>query len=206
MTLVKILDDLQLWCAENICPKVSLKLPNDTKITHEVECVHPAAFALFVPAKDRLPPSVPAPIPSICVQLMEGEDKPIDHRRILTVRLCLACWNPGKQSGETLTPVDNPEAPFGRSYTQGQTGSDTYTRNFDGWRDVWNFSDVALRAVEASEIIAGLRLLKEEGITYGPFTEEGVIWDYYPYWHSWISFKLEAGLVLPTPETYQDLL
>jgi len=206
MTLVKILDDLRKWCEDNICTKVSLKLPNDAKITHEVEYVHPAAFALFVPAKDRLPPNVQAPIPSVCVQMMDGNDKPNDHRRILNVRLCLACWNPGTQSGEVLTPAENHKALFAHLYTQGQTGIDTYSRNLDGWRDVWNFADIALREVEASDIIAGLRLLKEEGITYGPFTEEGVVWDYYPYWHSWISFKLEGGLVLPTPAKIQDLL
>ena len=39
--------------------------------------VHPAAFPLYVPGKDRLPPSVPAPIPSVCVQLIESEDLPL---------------------------------------------------------------------------------------------------------------------------------
>ncbi len=206
MTIVKILDDLKDWCESNICPKVSLKLPEDTKITHDVEFVNPAAFALYLPAKDRLPPSIPAPIPSICVQLMEGNDKPNDHRRILNVRLCLACWNPGEQTAGIFYPVEDETADFGYHYVQGSEEAETYTRNLDGWRDVWNFADTALRIVESTEFIAGLRLVKEEGISFGPFVEDGVIWDYYPYWHSWISFKLEAGLVIAPNEAYQDLL
>jgi hypothetical protein len=48
--------------------------------------------------------------------------------------------------------------------------------------------------------------VKESGIKYGLFTEDGNIWDYYPYWHSWISFTLEAGVVTRTPEIYENLL
>jgi hypothetical protein len=203
MTLVNILDNLKIWCEENICREIKLKLPNDTTITSEVEYVTPAAFALYVPAKDRLPPNVPAPIPSLCVQLMEGEDRPVGHKRILTVRICLACWNPGLQSRDMLLPHVDSDRPLSVFYTQGDTAQ-YYTRNFDGWRDVWNFADAALRAVEGAGIMAGLRVVKEEGVKYGPFVEDGAIWDYYPYWHSWISFKIEGGLV--TAPDYQDLL
>ena len=38
------------------------------------------------------------------------------------------------------------------------------------------------------------------------FVEDGNIWDYYPYWHNWISFTLEAGVSATTPKQYEDLL
>lgn len=206
MTNTSLLDNLTAWVKEEICSKIRLKVPNDKTITSEVELANPAAFALFVPAKDRLPPNVAAPIPSICVQLMEGEDKMIDNKRYLQIRLCLACWSPGTQSGEIFTPHKDESAPFGVSFTPGAEGAGNgYQRNLDGWRDSWNFVDLALRKIENTEFIAGARLVKEEGVKYGPFTEEGAIWDLYPYWHSWITFKLETGLV-NTHEQYTDLL
>lgn len=204
MTNVKIIEDLTTWVQENICDKVKLKLPNDNSIGPEVEYTTPAAFALFVPAKDRLPPNVRAPIPSVCVQVMEAKDKMVDHRRTMKIRLCLACWNPGTQSGEIFVSHDNADALLGKSFTKGAT-EPSYVRNLDGWRDLWNFIDVALREVENAEFFAGVRLVKEQDIEYGPFVEEGAIWDYYPYWNGWISFVVESGLV-QNPKSYQDLL
>lgn len=205
MTNTKIIESLTDWVRENICEKVQLKLPTDNSTGPEVTYVTPGAFALFVPAKDRLPPNVRAPIPSICVQVMEAKDKMIEHKRLMKIRLCLACWNPGTQSGEIFVPRDNETAMFGKSYTQG-TEAKSYTRNLDGWRDIWNFMDVALREIEGAEFFAGVRLVKEQDIEFGPFVEQGAIWDYYPYWNSWISFFIEAGLVNQTPKSYQDLL
>ena len=204
MTLTNILDSLTDWCNREICPKVNLKLPDDEKIGPDAELVHPTAFALFIPGKDRLPPQVRAPIPSICVQFVEGEDKLVEGKRTIALRLCLSCWNPGKQSGGVFKNVRREGDDFPH-YTQ---GDDTryYLRSLDGWKDIWNFADTVIRIVEGSEFISGLRLVKEEAIKFGPFTEDGQIWDYYPYWHSWVSFKLEAGTTAAIPQTYKEFL
>ena len=90
-------------------------------------------------------------------------------------------------------------------YTTGDAAK-TYARNMEGWRDSFNFADLVLREVEGTEYIAGLRLVKESGVKFGLFTEEGNIWDYYPYWHSWITFTLEAGVVVKPPEAYKNYL
>ena len=210
MKIVKILDDVCGWCRENICQKVSMKLPDDETNDqgYEPKYVTPAAFPLYLPAKDRLPPGVPAPIPSLCVQLMEGKDELIGKSRRLNIRLCLAAWNPGEHGGENFIPHPAPGKLGGYAYTRwsGPEAQDYYRRNAEGWRDVWSFVDTALAAVENAEYFAGLRLVKELGITYGPFTEEGAIWDYYPYWHSWIAFTLECGIVQKTPDAYSHLL
>ena len=44
----------------------------------------------------------------------------------------------------------------------------------NGWRDSFNFADLVLREIENAEYIAGHRLVKEQGIKYGLFTEEDV--------------------------------
>ena len=76
----------------------------------------------------------------------------------------------------------------------------------DGWKDSFNFADLVLRELENTEYIGGLRLAKETPIKFGLFTEDGNVWDYYPYWHNWISFELEAGIPPRIPATYENLL
>ena len=209
MTLVQSIDRVVEWLNENVCSQISLKVPDDYRndTDYDVEFVKPAAFPLYVPGKDRLPPNISAPIPSVCVQLMEGEDNLLAKKRQMQFRLCLACWNPGEHGGEVLHPRANMSALGGYAYYRA-TGdaAQTYTRNMEGWRDSFNLADLVLRELEGTEYIAGHRLVKESGIKFGLFTEEGNIWDYYPYWHNWISFTLEAGVVVGTPEKYKNLL
>jgi len=209
MTLTQSIDKVVSWLAENVCSQITLKLPDDDRndVEYPVESVHPAAFPLYVPGKDRLPPSVPAPIPAVCVQIMEGSDDLLKSRRQLKIRLCLSCWNPGTHGEEVLHSKKDDSKTGGYSYYR-VTGeaARAYSRNMDGWRDAINFADMVLREVENTEFIAGHRLVKESGIKYGPFTEDGDICDYYPYWHNWISFTLEAGIPVVTPKEYEDFL
>lgn len=209
MTLVQSIDGVVEWLRANVCSQITLKVPDDYRNdkSYDVVTVNPAAFPLYVPGKDRLPPSVPAPIPSICVQMMEGSDDLIARKRQLQIRLCLACWNPGKHGGEVLHARRDASKIGGYSFYH-ISGEDakTYERNMDGWRDAFNFADLVLRMIEGTEYIAGHRLVKESGIKYGVFTEDGNIWDYYPYWHNYITFTLEAGVVAKTPEIYADYL
>lgn len=207
--LVKQINSVVEWLAANVCSKITLKMPDDYKndADYDVEMVHPAAFPLYVPGKDRLPPKVPAPIPSVCVQLMEGNDDLTKSKRSFQIRLCLACWNPGEHGGEVFQPRKNPAVLGGYSYyLLSEETEQTYIRNMEGWKDSFNFADLVLRELENAEYINGLRLVKEDGIKFGLFTEDGNIWDYYPYWHNWISFTLEAGIPPRNPKIYENLL
>ena len=209
MTLVQSIDNVVDWLNDKVCSQISLKLPDDYKndAEYDVEYVKPAAFPLYVPGKDRLPPNIPAPIPSVCVQFTEGSDDLLQKKRQLQIRLCLACWNPGEHGGEVWQKRENPDALGGFSFYR-VTGeaAQTYARNMEGWRDSFNFADLVLRELEGTEYIAGHRLVKESGIKFGLFTEEGNIWDYYPYWHCWITFTLEGGVVVKIPDEYKDYL
>lgn len=206
MTLVQSIDRVVDWLRENVCNQITLKVPNDEQNgdKYTVQFVNPAAFPLYVPGKDRLPPSVPAPIPSVCVQLTEGSDDLLKKKRQLNVRLCLACWNPGEHGDEIFHPRKNKDAEGGYSYSRDtKAAAQSYARNMEGWKDSFNFVDLVLRELEGTEFVEGLRLVKESGIKFGLFTEEGNIWDYYPYWHSWITFSLEVGVVARTPKEYE---
>ena len=211
MTNVSIIDGVVAWAQENICDQILLKLPDDdANDSNSVgERIAPTAFPMFVPAKDRLAPKVAAPIPSLCVQIKEGKDTLNDGKRTLKMRFSLAAWNPGEHGAEVVVPHETEGAVGGKIYKKQSDPQEAakYSRNMDGWRDLWNFADKALHALEGAEFIAGLRLVKEtDGITYGPFTEEGAIWDYYPYWFLWIDFVLECGVVHAEPEIYKNFL
>lgn len=207
--LVRTIQSVANWLTENVCEKIQLKLPDDSKNNNEysVRTVHPATFPLYVPGKDRLPPEVPAPVPSVCVQLIEGNDDLFNRNRLLNIRLVMACWNPGIHGNERYLPKENKNALGGCSYfIRNEENNQIYRKTMDGWKDSMNFQDTILTELEKSEYIAGNRIVKEAGIKFGLFSEEGDICDYYPYWHSWITFQLSVGLSAKNPKSYEDLL
>ena len=207
--LVRTIQSVANWLTENVCKKIQLKLPDDSKNNNEysVRTVHPAAFPLYVPGKDRLPPEVPAPVPSVCVQLIEGNDDLFNRNRLLNIRLVMACWNPGIHGNERFLPKENKNALGGCSYfIRNEENNQVYRKTMDGWKDSMNFQDTVLTELEKSEYIAGNRIVKEAGIKFGLFSEEGDICDYYPYWHSWISFRLAVGLNAKSPKIYENYL
>ena len=154
MSIVNSIETVRDWLTAEVCPLVKLKLPDDkaTDASYPYKLVNPAAFSLFVPSKDRTPPNIAAPIPSVCVQLVQGDVK-----------------------------------------------------NGEGWRDAWNFVDTALRRIENAEYLGDLRVIKEEGISFGPVAEQDAVPDFYPYWFAWAEFSVEEALTR-NPESYQHLL
>jgi len=192
MSIVNNIELIVGWAEKEICSRVKLKLPDDDRAGHtgaddgnyEYKLVSPSAFALFVPTKDRLPPKAAAPIPSICVQIVEGKDLP--QSGTTKIRLGFAVWNPGLHR----PAHDHPK----------------YERSGDGWRDAWNFVDVAIREISSTEVIGDmLRVVKEDGIAYGPFTEQDAISDYYPYWFAWVEFSVAYGINRNNPAIQQFL-
>lgn len=191
MAITSDLDNIVKWFEEEVCPDILLKVPDD-KVNdggYNVQTAHPAAFAMYIPTQDRKPPDVAAPIPSLCVQLLKGKHAPAQHIGQMTIQLALATWNPGQHGSEMAVPEQDPQALGGVKYRK--EPSENFKRNLEGWRDVWSFTDKVLQAIENTEYIAGLRLVKENGIEYGPFTEDGALVSYYPYWFCWVQFTLE---------------
>ena len=207
MTTKEIIEGMTAWADEHICSKIQLKLPDDASndSRYTLKYVKPAAFPLFVPAKDRIPPSVEAPIPSIAVQMMEGSDLLTKGERTMRLRLCLSTWNPGHHPGENFVPVQDNEELFNIRYEK-ESESKPYFRHSDGWKDLYNFQDIALRELETELLFSGVSIDMNEPVTYGPFTEDGVIWDYYPYWNGWISFTVKCGTPFCKSEELRELL
>ena len=194
MTITQCIDNVTDWLNNFVCPNVKLKLPDDSQNGngYEVEAVNPTAFAMYQPGKDKLPPGVRAPFPSVVVQLLEGSDDMIASNGRMKLQLSFTAWNPGTHAGELKGAT-------------GTTSDRQFTRNADGWKDVWNFVDRALREIENAEYMNGLRVVKELPITYGQFQQEGQISDLYPYWGAWAIFTIERGIAR-TGASYSEFL
>ena len=210
MTIVQCIDNVTDWLKESVCPKIKLKLPDDAQNGREykVETVNPTAFAMYQPGKDKLPPGVIAPFPSVVVQLLEGSDDVTARSGRMKLQLSFTAWNPGNHAGELTQAIHTTTASEAEDLDVqlgGVAADQSFTRNAEGWRDVWNFVDRALREIENAEYLNGLRVVKETPITYGQFQQEGQISDLYPYWGAWAIFTIERGLTR-TGASYSELL
>lgn len=80
MAITTDLDNIVEWFKKEVCPGITLKVPDDEKNDggYSVKTTTPAAFAMYIPTQDRKPPDVAAPIPSVCVQLLKGNTLPLN--------------------------------------------------------------------------------------------------------------------------------
>lgn len=184
MTIVQCLETVTNWLKENVCTKIKLKAPHDDDV-EKFEEVNPTAFTLFQPGKTKAPPNTTLNTPSVVVQLVEGNDDMTQSKTRLKLQLSFMAWNPGKH--------------------QAEGASEPLERNADGWKDVWNFVGRALQEIENAEYMDGLRVVKELGITYGLFSQDGALVDLYPYWGAWVVLTIEQGLAR-TGASYKNLL
>lgn len=165
--------------------------------------VNPAAFSLFVPSKDRTPPNIAAPIPSVCVQIVQGDDDLLQSARDIKIRLCFSAWDPGYHGPDIFKPKGDGSGTYIQQYNE--AAASYFVKNGEGWRDAWNFVDTALRLIENAEYLGDLRVIKEKGITFGPVAEQDAVPDFYPYWFAWAEFSVEETLTR-NPKSYQHLL
>lgn len=188
-SLIKISD----WLNDGVCQMFKFKKPpsEGTPINGNwnYEEVHPHAFPLFVPAKDKLPPNVATNMPSVCVQLIDGSDDVVERTRDLTINLGISTWNPGVHSKDIYYPPGTkPEEP------------EAYRSGYDGWMDAWNFVDAVVRKLESTTGIEGLSVALDEPIKFGPYKEQDTIPDFYPHWFAYVQFTVRSSFARNNPE------
>ena len=167
MSIVNSIETVRDWLTAEVCPLVKLKLPDDnaTDASYPYKLVNPAAFSLFVPSKDRTPPNIAAPIPSVCVQIVQGDDDLLQSARGIKIRLCFSAWDPGYHGPDIFKPKGDGSGTYIQQYNE--AAASYFVKNGEGWRDAWNFVDTALRLIENAEYLGDLRVIKEKGITFG---------------------------------------
>lgn len=208
MTVVCVLDALTKWVRENICPKILLKVPPDNDkdaedAGYEYQLTHPAAFTMYIPTKEKLPPPIISPFPSVCVRFVEGADNLFNGKGSIGVQLCFSAWNPGTHGKDIILP--NPENAMEPKKWSGPEADAYFQRDGEGWRDVWNMVDIALREIEIVINIGGLVIDRSVPVKFGPMTEQESIPDFYPFWFAWVSFTVTYPITRPI-QGVEDLL
>lgn len=193
MSVVNTLDRVTEWVQTNICDGIKLKMPPEdenapTDAGYEYKLITPTAFPLFVPSKDKLPPGVLSPLPSVCVRFMEGEETLSQREGSIGLQLVFCTWSTGQHSKDVL-----------------DGSADGFKRNADGWRDAWDFVDIALRKLGNSLTVGGFELDRSTPIKYGPLTEQGEIIEAYPLWFAWVSFSIKFPVLRYAEEIEKDL-
>ena len=205
MSVVRVIDTLTEWAKENICEKIKLKVPplneeaNDAG--YEYELATPAAFGMYVPTSEKLPPNVKSPFPSVCVRFTKGQDTPSENEGFVDVEFCFSTWDTGLHGKDILKP----DGLNGFKRWSGAEADAYFKRNGEGWRDAWNFVDIALRAVESVTNIGGYVIDRNTPIMFGPLTEQESIPDLYPFWFAWISFRVKYPLMRNIEEVQKYL-
>lgn len=192
MSVVGILDSVTEWVEANICSKIKLKVPpeSDTAPTdagYEYKLVTPAAFPLFVPAKDKLSPEILSPVPSVCVRFLEGSESLASSKGTIGMQLCFSTWEPGLHGEDILLP----DGKGGSKRWTGPEADVFFRRSGEGWRDAWNFVDIALRELGNTLHVGGYTLDRRTPVKFGPLAEKGAIIEAYPLWFAWCSFSLD---------------
>ena len=135
MSIVNSIETVRDWLTAEVCPLVKLKLPDDkaTDASYPYKLVNPAAFSLFVPSKDRTPPNIAAPIPSVCVQLVQGDDRLIRSARSVKIRLLFSAWDPGYHGPDIYKPKGDGSGSYVQQYNEAAAAY--FVKNGEGWRD-----------------------------------------------------------------------
>ena len=173
--------------------------PND--YDYEYKKANPVAFTMYVPTEDRLPKNIPSAFPSLCVRFIEGEDNLASMKGTIGIQFLLSTWNPGKHAEDcfSVQPGDPTQ------WVQDQTAGREFERNGEGWREAWNFTDIAVQAVESVTNICGYEIDRSIPVKYGPLTEQEAVPDYYPFWFTWVSFQLNYPLMRKIEEVQEFL-
>ena len=200
MAITQTIDAVRDWCQTNVCNKILLKSPDDNAVddAYPYKLIHPTAFSQFQPTGDKTTDGVPA-IPSVVVRATNGTDRLITRQRETHMSVLLTVWNPGLHGADVISPNHDES----NSYS---LGSGSFLKNDEGWRDAFNFLDFFLRTLEDAEFLNGLRVKKENGITFNqPTLENSPKWMGYPYYFASLEFDIEEPIERKH-DTYDDLL
>lgn len=205
MSIVKILDDVTKWAKQNICSKIELKVPprnsEPNDYAYEYQTAQPVAFTMYVPTEDKLPKNIPSAFPSLCVRFIEGDDDLSKMKGRLGIQFLLSAWSPGTYGPDKFV-MHNGDPMVWDPDTEAEN---TFERNGDGWRDIWNFTDIAVQAIESTTNIAGYEIDRSVPVKFGPLTEQEAVPDYYPFWFTWVTFQLNYPLMRRIEEVQEFL-
>lgn len=154
---------------------------------YSYKLANPEALPMYLPPSDKLPKGIQFAHPSLCVRFLKAGDSMEKNEGYVDVQFVFSVWDPGDHGEDLFLP--NGDGSYRKRADAG------FEKGSSGWRDVWNFVDIARRALESGTCIEGLNIDKSTDIEYGPITEQEAIVDFYPFWYSWLSFRVTYPLM-----------
>lgn len=200
MTVKILIDDLTSWAEDKLCKPIKFKRAAaiNTDATYEHELVTPKVFAMFLPDVDRLPVGVEDIYPSICLQWDGDDERPQERKSQTTIRLNLGIWNPGEHSEDIIAESFSQDGEIVNK-------EKSFTRDALGWGDIVNWIDLIKRELRNNDIICEkYRVRLEDGIRSGFRSEQGTIFDYWPFYFGFVEFNIEYGNT--QAKTFNNLL
>ena len=199
--IVSVIDSLTEWAKEHICKRIQLKVPPENHEAMDAgytyKLANPEAIPMYKPSGDKLPTGIRFTTPSICVYFTKAGDSITKDEGYVDVQLLFSVWDPGDHGEDVYLPNNDG--------TYSKQKDPNFTKGSSGWRDVWNFVDIARRALESVTNIDGLSIDKGTDIEYGPIAEQEAVADFYPFWYSWLSFRLTYPLMRNNEDTEKYL-
>ena len=110
MSIVNSIEIVREWLDSTVCPMVQLKLsPTTARPTPPTPTSWSTRPRSRFSSRRRTdcPPKVPAPIPSVCVQIVEGTDSLTMSSRSIKIRLCFSAWDPGYHGRDIFKPKND---------------------------------------------------------------------------------------------------
>jgi hypothetical protein len=180
--IVALIDRLNEWTQENVCNTIELKERSEiADAAYAFKLVHPTAFPVYCSPDDKGRTVAPR-VPSVTVQM----DKLVTKRGDGTANIAMifVVWNPGEHD------FSDPE-------------NKKFTKNTNGWRDLFGFMDHAISTIEKS-LDAGGYVLDGE-ITARPLNGDQSLMGTYPYYYGELSFTVKNQNDT-TPDAVKKLL
>lgn len=208
MNTVAAIHTVMNFLEDKVCPYVQFLVPSKDDAKEYIEqYAHPKVFAFFEPAKGRVPNGVLYTTPNVAVQLQSGSDDVDANEQFYNFVLAFSIWRPGDYNKLKEVELESPgileEEEVKISYKAEKERS--YIRNEDGWKDVYHFLDETKNAIIYDGQIGNLKLKTSVPIKYGPYSKDGAIVDFYPYYHAWMSFTLQE-IVTPVSRNIDKFL
>lgn len=206
MNVVNAILQTKDFLDKNVCHEVKYLKPSETDgRNYNPQYVHPNVFSMFEPTKDRLPNGIVDSVPGIIVKFQKVSGDLGKNQNIINMLLEFTIWQPG-------TYVSNSDLEHTETQINGEKASLIYEgdistqfkRDTSGWHELWNFVEFTRNKILEHNIIGDFRL-NHDKIEYGPFSQDGAIIDFHPYYMGWLSFVLETKALVAARE-FEELL
>lgn len=199
--IVSVIDALTKWAKKNICGEILLKVPPENNAAmdsgYSYRLENPEALPMYKPSEDKLPKGIQFTTPSLCVFFSKAGDSVAKGEGYADIQFLFSVWDPGDHGEDVYLP--NGDGSYRKQNDPG------FEKGSTGWLDVWNFVDIARRKLESVTSIDGLSIDKNTDIEYGPISVQESVIDFYPFWYSWLTFRVTFPLMRNNEDIEQYL-